>query len=82
MCNHEKLKDRNLKRAANWHRILKTGLASMVAATVLATSHFANAAAKLPEGDGYLAALINFRYMANAVWTTDEATKYIAGELK
>ncbi len=33
----------------------------------------ATAAAKLPEGDGYLAALTNFRYMANAVWTTDEA---------
>ena len=30
------------------------------------------AAAMLPEGDGYLAALINFRYMANAVWSTDE----------
>ncbi len=30
------------------------------------------AAAMLPEGDGYLAALINFRYMANALWTTDE----------
>ncbi len=33
----------------------------------------ATAAAKLPEGDGYLAAIINFRFMANAVWTTDEA---------
>ena len=32
----------------------------------------ATAAAKLPEGDGYLAALINFRYIANALWTTDE----------
>ncbi|MGE3597133.1 MAG: cysteine hydrolase [Dehalococcoidia bacterium] len=32
----------------------------------------ATAAAMLPEGDGYLAALTNFRYMANAVWTTDE----------
>ena len=30
------------------------------------------AAAKVPEGDGYLAAIINFRFMANAVWTTDE----------
>jgi len=30
------------------------------------------AAAMLPEGDGYLAALINFRYMANALWTTQE----------
>jgi hypothetical protein len=33
----------------------------------------ATAAAKLPEGDGYAAALVNFRYMANAVITTDEA---------
>jgi nicotinamidase-related amidase len=40
----------------------------------------ATAAAKLPEGDGYLAALTNFRYMANAVWTTDEATRFIAGK--
>lgn len=32
----------------------------------------ATAAAKLPEGDGYAAALVNFRFMANAVWTTDE----------
>jgi nicotinamidase-related amidase len=35
----------------------------------------ATAAAQLPEGDGYLAALINFRFIANAVWTTDEAVK-------
>ncbi len=32
----------------------------------------ATAAAKLPEGDGYLAAIINFRFIANAVWATDE----------
>ncbi len=32
----------------------------------------ATAGAMLPEGDGYLAALINFRYIANAVWTTDQ----------
>ncbi len=32
----------------------------------------ATAAARVPEGDGYKAALVNFRYMANAVWTTDE----------
>ena len=37
----------------------------------------ATAAAMLPEGDGYLAALTNFRYMANAVLTTDEAVKLI-----
>lgn len=33
------------------------------------------AAPKVPEGDGYLAALINFRYLANALWTTDETIK-------
>ncbi|WP_299867299.1 cysteine hydrolase [uncultured Roseobacter sp.] len=37
----------------------------------------ATAAAMLPEGDGYLAALINFRYMANAVWSTEEAVAKI-----
>jgi len=30
------------------------------------------------EGDGYLAAMTNYRFMANAVWTTDEATRRIA----
>ncbi|WP_300547759.1 cysteine hydrolase [Roseovarius sp.] len=33
------------------------------------------AAAMLPEGDGYLAALTNFRYMANALWSTDEVVE-------
>ena len=33
------------------------------------------AAAKVPEGDGYLAALTNFRFIANGVWTTDETVK-------
>lgn len=37
----------------------------------------ATAAAMLPEGDGYLAALINFRYMANAVWSTEETVAQI-----
>lgn len=37
----------------------------------------ATAAAKLPEGDGYLAALINFRYIANALWTTEETVQRI-----
>ncbi|MFD2207809.1 cysteine hydrolase [Kiloniella antarctica] len=37
----------------------------------------ATAAAKLPEGDGYHAALINFRYVANALWTTEETVKRI-----
>ena len=35
----------------------------------------ATAAAQIPDGDGYLAALTNFRFIANAVWTTDEAVK-------
>ena len=39
----------------------------------------ATAAAKVPEGDGYLAAIINFRFIANAVWTTDEAVNRITG---
>jgi nicotinamidase-related amidase len=37
----------------------------------------ATAAAIIPEGNGYEAALVNFRFMANAVWTTDEAVKAI-----
>lgn len=37
----------------------------------------ATAAAILPEGDGYLAALTNFRYIANAVWTTQEVVQHI-----
>ncbi|QLB13268.1 nicotinamidase-related amidase [Bisgaardia hudsonensis] len=38
----------------------------------------ATAGVKLPEGDGYLSALINFRLIANDLWTTDEAVKKIA----
>ncbi|MEQ9620046.1 MAG: cysteine hydrolase [Deltaproteobacteria bacterium] len=37
----------------------------------------ATAAAKVPEGDGYQTALINFRFLANTVWTTDEAIENI-----
>jgi nicotinamidase-related amidase len=33
----------------------------------------ATAAAKVPEGDGYQTALVNYRFMANTVWTTEEA---------
>lgn len=39
----------------------------------------ATAAAKLPEGDSYLAALINFRFIANALWSTEEAEQHIIG---
>ncbi len=37
----------------------------------------ATAAAKVEEGDGYQAALVNFRFMANTVWTTEDAVKNI-----
>ena len=37
----------------------------------------ATAAAKVKEGDGYQAAVVNFYYMANTVWTTDEAVEQI-----
>ncbi|MCZ6589334.1 MAG: cysteine hydrolase [Alphaproteobacteria bacterium] len=40
----------------------------------------ATAAAILPEGDGYLAAITNFRFIANALWTTEEAVKRIGGK--
>jgi nicotinamidase-related amidase len=33
---------------------------------------------KLPEGDGYHAALVNFRYIANALWDTDETLRRLA----
>lgn len=33
----------------------------------------ATAAAQVEEGDGYAAALVNFRFLANTVWTTEEA---------
>jgi nicotinamidase-related amidase len=35
----------------------------------------ATAGGKIPEGDGYLAALVNYRWLANALWTTDEAVR-------
>ena len=33
----------------------------------------ATAAAIVPEGDGYQSAVINFRFIANTVWKTDQA---------
>ncbi len=38
----------------------------------------ATAAAKVPEGDGYQAAVTNFRFIANSVLTTEEVEKAIA----
>lgn len=37
----------------------------------------ATAAAVIPDGDGYLAALTNFRFIANAVWSTEKALAQI-----
>lgn len=37
----------------------------------------ATAAAKIPDGDGYAAAMVNFRFMANDVLTTEEAVAAI-----
>ena len=31
----------------------------------------ATAGPRAPEGDGYLAAIINFRFLAHALWTTE-----------
>ncbi|NIV94875.1 isochorismatase family protein [candidate division KSB1 bacterium] len=42
----------------------------------------ATAAAKVPEGDGYAAALVNFRFLANSVMTTDEAEQAIKATAK
>jgi hypothetical protein len=35
------------------------------------------AAPKIPEGDGYQAAIINFRYMANGLWTTEQTVQFL-----
>jgi nicotinamidase-related amidase len=40
----------------------------------------ATAGPRLPEGDGYLAALVNFRFLASAVWTTAEAVDHLKNE--
>lgn len=38
----------------------------------------ATAAPQIPEGDGYHAALINYRFIANALWTTDQVVEKLA----
>ena len=60
----------NLCTQAHLYELLEQGFE-------VAVVRDATAAAKLPEGDGYLAALTNFRYVANALWTTDEAVDRI-----
>ena len=39
----------------------------------------ATAAAQIPEGDGYASAKVNFRFIANTVWTTEKAVEEIVG---
>ena len=39
----------------------------------------ATAAAFVEEGNGYEAALVNFRFIANTVWTTQQAVQKISG---
>ena len=40
----------------------------------------ATAAAQVEEGDGYAAALVNFRFIANTVWTTQQAKQAMQGK--
>ena len=61
----------NLCVQAHMHELLEQGFE-------VAVVRDATAAAILPEGDGYLAAIINFRFMANALWTTEEAVARIS----
>jgi nicotinamidase-related amidase len=42
----------------------------------------ATAAARVAEGDGNQAALVNFRFIANADWSTDEAVNAIRGGVR
>ncbi len=61
----------NLCVESHMRELLETGFE-------VAVVRDATAGAKVPEGDGYLAALINFRMIANAVWWTDEAVRRIS----
>jgi nicotinamidase-related amidase len=61
----------NLRTRAHMHKLLEQGFEVSVVKD-------ATAAAQIPESDGYLAALVNFRFMANAVWTTAEAVNRLS----
>jgi nicotinamidase-related amidase len=61
----------NLCVESHMRELLETGFE-------VAVVRDATAGAKVPEGDGYLAALINFRMIANALWWTDEAVQRIS----
>ncbi|PXW24710.1 cysteine hydrolase family protein [Paraburkholderia caballeronis] len=38
----------------------------------------ATAGPRVPEGDGYLAALVNYRFLAHALWTTEQTVRQLA----
>ena len=40
----------------------------------------ATAAAQVAEGDGYESAVVNFRFLASAVWTTEELAQKLEGK--
>lgn len=61
----------NLCTQAHLYELLELGFE-------VAVVRDATAGAKVPEGDGYLAAIINFRMVANGVWWTDDAVQRIA----
>ncbi len=60
-----------LEHLAHMHELLEQGFE-------VAVFRDATSVVKILEGDGYLAALINFRFMAYAVWTTDEAVERLS----
>lgn len=60
----------NLCTQAHLYELLEQGFE-------VAVVRDATAAAKLPEGDGYHAAITNFRYVANDLWTTEQAVAKI-----
>ena len=61
----------NLCTQAHLYELLELGFE-------VAVVRDATAGAKVPEGDGYLAAIINFRMVANGLWWTDDAVERIA----
>ncbi|MBL4618898.1 MAG: cysteine hydrolase [Marinicaulis sp.] len=60
----------NLCTQAHLYELLEQGFE-------VAVVRDATAAAKLAEGDGYLAALVNFRFVANGLLTTDETVALV-----
>jgi nicotinamidase-related amidase len=61
----------NLCVESHLRHLLEMGMEVAVVRDAVAT-------AKLPDGDGYLAALTNFRFIANGLWTTDETVKRLS----